>query len=117
MLPLLFGFLRREKAEMGKKFIKIKLKAYDSRLLDESAKKIIEAVKEANAKVSGPIPLPVERSVYSVVRSPHKYSYSMEQFEKRVHKRVIYIYDASSETVTNLLKVNIPSGVAVDIKA
>ncbi|MCP5455651.1 MAG: 30S ribosomal protein S10 [Thermotogae bacterium] len=102
---------------MGKKYIKIKLKAYDHKLLDESAKKIIEAVKEVDAKVSGPIPLPVERSVYSVIRSPHKYAYSMEQFEKRVHKRVIYIYEASSETVTKLMKVSIPAGVAVDIKA
>jgi small subunit ribosomal protein S10 len=103
--------------QMGKKFIKIRLKAYDHRLLDDSSKKIIDAVKDSDVKLSGPIPLPVEKSVYSVIRSPHKYSYSMEQFEKRVHKRVIYIYDASSETVTKLLKVKLPAGVAVDIKA
>lgn len=102
---------------MAKKFIKIRLKAYDHRLLDDSAQKIIDAVKEADAKVSGPIPLPTKKKIYSVPTSPHKYSYSMEQFEKSVHKRVIYIYEASSETVTKLLKVNLPSGVSVDIKA
>ena len=116
MLPFLFD-CKEGLDKVAKKFIKIKLKAYDHRLLDDSAKKIIEAVKEVDARVSGPIPLPVERTVYSVIKSPHKYAYSMEQFEKKVHKRVIFIYDASSETVTKLLKVNIPAGVAVDIKA
>ena len=102
---------------MADKYIKIKLKGYDHKLLDEAAKKIIEAVKDTEARVSGPIPLPNKRTLYSVIRSPHKYSYSMEQFEKIIHKRVIYIYNASSDTVTKLLKVNIPAGVSVDIKA
>jgi small subunit ribosomal protein S10 len=106
-----------KKIMAGNNYIKIRLKGYDHRLLDESSKKIIDAVKDTEAKVSGPIPLPNKRTVYSVIRSPHKYSYSMEQFEKIVHKRVIYIYNASSETVTKLLKVNIPAGVSVDIKA
>ncbi|GAB6188363.1 30S ribosomal protein S10 [Marinitoga arctica] len=102
---------------MAKKLIKIRLKSYDHRLLDESAQKIIEAVKQSNAKVSGPIPLPTEKTIYTVIRSPHKYNYSREQFEKRVHKRVIYIYDATQETVTQLLKIQLPSGVSVDMKA
>ncbi len=97
--------------------IKIKLKSYDHRLLDESARKIVEVAKQRGVKVSGPIPLPTERTLYSVIRSPHKYKYSMEQFEKKVHKRVIYIYNATADIVTHFSKIQIPEGVAVDIKA
>ncbi|MDI3472087.1 MAG: small subunit ribosomal protein [Thermotogaceae bacterium] len=96
--------------------IRIKLKAYDHELLDLSAKKIVETVKETNAKVSGPIPLPIERTLYCVLRSPHKHKDSREHFEKRVHKRLIDILEPSPKTIDALMKIDLPAGVDVEIK-
>ncbi len=96
--------------------IRIKLKAYDHELLDESAKKIVEVAKSTNAKISGPIPLPTERTLYVVLRSPHKHKDSREQFEKRVHKRLIDIIEPSPKTIDALMKINLPAGVDVEIK-
>lgn len=96
--------------------IRIKLKAYDHELLDESAKKIVEVAKYTNARISGPIPLPTERTLYVVLRSPHKHKDSREQFEKRVHKRLIDIIEPSPKTIDALMKINLPAGVDVEIK-
>jgi len=95
--------------------IRIRLKAYDHRLLDESAKKIVEVAKQTNAKVSGPIPLPTERTLYVVLRSPLKHKDSREQFEKKVHKRLIDIIEPNSKTIDALMKTNLPAGVDVEI--
>ncbi len=96
--------------------IRVKLKSYDHRLLDLSARKIVEAVKETGADVAGPIPLPTERSFLSVIRSPHVHKDSREQFEIRVHKRLIDIYDANQETVDALSRLELPAGVEVEVK-
>ncbi|MEA2066462.1 MAG: 30S ribosomal protein S10 [Kosmotogaceae bacterium] len=101
---------------MAKQKIRIRLKAYDHRLLDMSAKKIVEAVKITNAHVSGPVPLPTERTLYTVLKSPHKYKDSREQFEKLVHKRLIEIVDPTPKTIDSLMKVDLPAGVDVEIK-
>ncbi|HAA85305.1 MAG TPA: 30S ribosomal protein S10 [Kosmotogaceae bacterium] len=101
---------------MAKQKIRIRLKAYDYKLLDTSAKKIVEAVKLTNAKVSGPVPLPTERTLYSVLTSPHKYKDAREQFEKLVHKRLIEILEPTPKTIDSLMKVDLPAGVDVEIK-
>ncbi len=101
---------------MAKSKIRIKLKAYDHELLDQSAKKIVETVKKTNAKVSGPIPLPSERTVYCVLRSPHVNKDSREHFEKIVHKRLIDILETQPQTVESLMKMDLPAGVEVELK-
>ncbi|MEO0100402.1 MAG: 30S ribosomal protein S10 [candidate division WOR-3 bacterium] len=97
--------------------IRIKLRAYDHRLLDASAKEIVEAVRRTGALVSGPIPLPTKRSLYTVLRSPHVDKKSREQFELRIHKRLIEISNATSDTIDALMRQEIPAGVEVEIKA
>ncbi|WP_036223430.1 MULTISPECIES: 30S ribosomal protein S10 [Mesoaciditoga] len=101
---------------MAKSKIRIKLKAYDHELLDQSARKIVETVKKTNAKVSGPIPLPTERTVYCVLRSPHVNKDSREHFEKIVHKRLIDILETQPQTVESLMKMDLPAGVEVELK-
>ncbi len=101
---------------MAKSRIRIKLKAYDYELLDQSARKIVETVKKTNAKVSGPIPLPTERTVYCVLRSPHTDKDSREHFEKIVHKRLIDILETQPQTVESLMKMDLPAGVEVELK-
>ncbi len=101
---------------MAKSKIRIKLKAYDHELLDQSARKIVETVKKTNAKVSGPIPLPTERTVYCVLRSPHVDKDSREHFEKIVHKRLIDILETQPQTVESLMKMDLPAGVEVELK-
>ncbi|MBD3387239.1 30S ribosomal protein S10 [candidate division KSB1 bacterium] len=96
--------------------IRIKLKAYDHRLIDKSTEKIINTAKQTGAMISGPIPLPTKRSVYTVLRSPHVDKKSREQFEIRVHKRLIDILNSSSKTVDALMKLELPAGVDVEIK-
>jgi len=96
--------------------VRIRLKAYDHRVLDQSAREIVRTAKRTGAKISGPIPLPVERSVYTVLRSPHVDKKSREQFEMRVHKRMIEIIDTSQRTVEALMKLDLPAGVDVSIK-
>ena len=102
--------------EVGKERIRIRLKAFDHALLDQSAQKIVETAKRTGASVSGPIPLPTKKEVITILRSPHKYKDSREQFEKRTHKRLIDIKDPSKETVDALTHLDIPSGVSIDIK-
>lgn len=96
--------------------IRIKLKSYDHRLIDRSAEKIIDTVKQTGAVVSGPIPLPTDKSIYTVLRSPHVDKQAFEQFERRSHKRLIDILSTSNKTVDALMKLELPSGVDVEIK-
>ena len=96
--------------------IRIRLKAYDHKALDQSAEKIVETAKRTNATVSGPIPLPTERNIYTVLRSPHVKKDSREQFEMRTHKRLIDIIEPSSQTVDALMRLDLPAGVDIEIK-
>ena len=100
----------------GKQKIRIKLKAYDYRILDRSVKEIVEAARRTGAKVSGPIPLPTSFNKYTVLRSPHVDKKSREQFEIRTHRRLLDIVDPTARTVDALLKLDLPSGVDVEIK-
>lgn len=96
--------------------IRIKLKAYDHNLIDLSAEKIVETVKKTGTKVSGPIPLPTEKEIVTILRAPHKYKDSREQFELRTHKRLIDIFNPTSKTVDSLMKLDLPAGVDISIK-
>lgn len=96
--------------------IRIKLKAYDHALLDQSAAKIVETAKKTGADVSGPIPLPTEKEVVTILRAVHKYKDSREQFEQRTHKRLIDIIAPTQKTVDALSRLEMPAGVYVDIK-
>ena len=96
--------------------IRIRLKAYDHVLIDQSAEKIVDTAKRTGAKVSGPIPLPTKREVVTIIRSPHKHKDSREQFEMRTHKRVIDILYPTQATVDNLRKLELPAGVDIEIK-
>ena len=101
---------------MATKKIRIRLKAYEHRILDAAAEKIVETAKRTNAEVSGPIPLPTDRSVYTVIRATHIYKDSREQFEMRTHKRLIDIIEPTQNTVDSLMKLDLPSGVNIEIK-
>lgn len=96
--------------------IRIRVKAYESQILDQSAAKIVETAKKTGAKVSGPIPLPTKKEVVTVIRSPHKHKDSREQFEMRTHKRVIDILYPTQTTVDSLNKLDLPAGVEIEIK-
>ncbi|MDR3216155.1 MAG: 30S ribosomal protein S10 [Clostridiaceae bacterium] len=96
--------------------IRIKLKGYDHFLVDNSAEKIVDTVKRTGTKVSGPIPLPTEKEIITILRSPHKYKDSREQFEMRTHKRLIDIYNPTAKTVDSLMKLDLPAGVDISIK-
>jgi len=101
---------------MASQKIRIKLKAYDHDILDQSATRIIEAVKKTGTKVAGPIPLPTDKEVITILRATHKYKDSREQFEMRTHKRLIDIYSPSAKTVDSLMKLDLPAGVDIQIK-
>ena len=101
---------------MASQKIRIKLKAYDHDLIDQSAARIVETAKKSGTKVSGPIPLPTEKEVVTILRAVHKYKDSREQFELRTHKRLIDIYGPSKTTVESLMKLDLPAGVDVQIK-
>ena len=101
---------------MASKKIRIRLKAYDYRILDVSVEKIIAAVKNSGATVVGPIPLPTEKQVYTILRAVHKYKDSREQFEIRTHKRLIDIDKPTKETIDALAHLDLPSGVDIEIK-
>jgi len=96
--------------------VRIKLKAYDHRILDRSTKLIIDTIEKTGAKVIGPIPLPIERKVYTVLRSTFIHKDSREQFELRIHKRLIEIPSASAKTIDSLTNVNLPAGVSIEVK-
>jgi small subunit ribosomal protein S10 len=96
--------------------IRIRLKAYDHRILDQAAGRIVEAVKKTGGEISGPIPLPTEIEKITVLRAVHKYKDSREQFETRTHKRLIDINNPTKETVETLTRIDLPSGVDIEIK-
>lgn len=96
--------------------IRIKIRAYDHKIIDQSTKTIIETAERSGAKIKGPIPLPTEKSKYTVIRSPFVHKDSREQYEMRVHKRLIDIIDPNPKTVDALMSLNLPAGVDVEIK-
>lgn len=96
--------------------IRIRLKSYDHRILDMSSEKIVETAKGTGASVSGPIPLPTEKQIITILRAVHKYKDSREQFEIRTHKRLIDITNPSSKTVDSLMRLDLPAGVDIEIK-
>ena len=96
--------------------IRIRLKAYDHVVLEQSAEKIVDTAKKTGAKVSGPIPLPTKKEIVTILRSPHKHKDSREQFEMRTHKRVIDILYPTQKTVDSLMKIDLPAGVDIEIK-
>ncbi len=96
--------------------IRIRLKAYDHEIVDKSTKKIVETAQKTGARISGPIPLPTERSLYCVIRSPHVNKDSREHFEMKTHKRLIDILDPTPKTVDSLMRLELPAGVDIEIK-
>ena len=96
--------------------IRIRLKSYDHRMLDQSAEKIVETAKSTGASVAGPIPLPTEKQIITILRAVHKYKDSREQFEIRTHKRLIDISNPSPKTVDSLMRLDLPAGVDIEIK-
>lgn len=99
-----------------KQRIRIRLKAYDHRIIDVAARQIIETVERTGAKTVGPIPLPTHRAVHTVLRSPHVHKDSREQFEMRTHRRLIEVHDPANNTLDNLMHLDIPAGVDVEMK-
>jgi small subunit ribosomal protein S10 len=107
---------KETEAAMAGQKIRIRLKAYDHEVIDSSARKIVETVSRTGAQVAGPVPLPTEKNVYCVIRSPHKYKDSREHFEMRTHKRLIDILDPTPKTVDSLMRLDLPAGVDIEIK-
>ena len=101
---------------MANESIRIRLKAYDHQLIDQSAEKIVETAKRTGAAVSGPIPLPTKREIVTILRATHKYKDSREQFERRTHKRLVDIQNPSPKTVEALMSLQLPVGVEIEIK-
>lgn len=101
---------------MATQKIRIRLKAYDHSLLDQACARIIDTASKGGAKVAGPIPLPTEKEVVTIIRSPHKHKDSREQFECRTHKRIIDVYSPSPKAVDALMKLDLPAGVDINIK-
>ena len=101
---------------MAKEMIRIRLKAYDHQVIDQSADKIVETAKRTGATVSGPIPLPTKKEVVTILRAVHKYKDSREQFEMRTHKRLIDILSPTPKTVDALMRLDLPAGVDIEIK-
>ena len=101
---------------MAKEMIRIRLKAYDHQVIDQSAEKIVETAKRTGATVSGPIPLPTKKEVVTILRAVHKYKDSREQFEIRTHKRLIDILQPTNKTVDALMRLDLPAGVDIEIK-
>ena len=106
----------QEEESMANQKIRIKLKAYDHAVIDKSATKIVDTAKRTGAEVSGPIPLPTQKEVVTIIRAVHKYKDSREQFEMRTHKRMIDILNPTPKTVEALMKLDLPAGVDIEIK-
>ena len=104
-----------KKAET-KQRIRIRLKAYDHKVIDQAAKQIIDTALRTGASLAGPIPLPTDRSVYTVVKSPHVYKKGREQFEMRIHKRLIDVFEPTPKTIDSLMNLSLPAGCDVEIK-
>lgn len=105
-----------DKAQTAKPRIRIKIRAYDSKLIDQSARQIVDTAKRSGAQVHGPVPLPTDKRRYTVLKSTFVHKDSREQFEMRTHKRLIDIMDANPKTVDALTNLNLPAGVDVEIK-
>ena len=101
---------------MASQKIRIKLKSYEHNLIDQSAERIVETAKRTGARVSGPIPLPTEREIVTILRATPKYKDSREQFERRTHKRLIDINNPTPKTVDAMMKLDLPAGVEIEIK-
>ena len=101
---------------MATQKIRIKLKSYEHTLIDQSAERIVETAKRTGARVSGPIPLPTEKEIVTILRATHKYKDSREQFERRTHKRLIDIMNASAKTVDAMSKLELPAGGEIEMK-
>ena len=101
---------------MSKQVVRIRLKAYDHRILDNACTKIVETVKRSGGEISGPVPLPTEIEKFTILRAVHKYKDSREQFEMRTHKRLIVINNPSKDTIEALTRLDLPSGVEINIK-
>ena len=101
---------------MATQKIRIKLKSYEHNLIDRSAERIVETAKRTGARVSGPIPLPTEKEIVTILRAPHKYKDSREQFEHRTHKRLIDINNPNPKTVDAMMKLELPAGVEIELK-
>ncbi|NLA33948.1 MAG: 30S ribosomal protein S10 [Tenericutes bacterium] len=101
---------------MSKEKVRIKLKAYDHRILDNAATKIVETIKRSGGDISGPVPLPTEIEKYTILRAVYKYKDAREQFEMRTHKRLIDVKNPSKETIEALTHLDLPSGVDIEIK-
>ncbi|MBU4485313.1 MAG: 30S ribosomal protein S10 [Candidatus Delongbacteria bacterium] len=101
---------------MASQKIKIKLKSYDYHLIDISTEKIIKKARETGAIISGPVPLPTKKTIYTVLRSPHVNKKSREQFEKRIYKRLVEILNSKTETMEALTKLELPAGVSIEVK-
>ena len=99
-----------------KEKIRVRLKSYDHQLIDAAAEKIVETAKRTGSRVSGPIPLPTDKEVVTILRAVHKYKDSREQFERRTHKRLIDILEPTPKTIDTLLKISLPAGVDIEIK-
>jgi len=112
-----YSFYKEAKTMAATKImIRIRLKAYDHKILDESAKLIVDVLTRDNASFAGPIPLPTEKEIVTILRSPHVNKDSREQFEQRTHKRIIDVYTPSSQVIEDLGKLDMPAGVDIDIK-
>ena len=101
---------------MATQRLRMKLKAYDHNILDQSTQRIVDAAERSGCTISGPVPLPTDKEVITVIRSPHKHKDSREQFETRTHKRLIDVYSPSSKAIDELVKLDLPAGVDVNIK-
>ena len=101
---------------MASQVMRITLKAYDHKLVDQSAAKIVDTVKRTGAKVSGPVPLPTKKEIVTILRAVHKYKDSREQFERRTHKRLIDIINPNPKTVDAMMKLELPAGVEIEMK-
>jgi small subunit ribosomal protein S10 len=104
------------KTKMASQRIRIKLKAYDHNLIDQSAHRIVETAKRTGAKISGPVPLPTQKEIITILRATHKYKDAREQFEIRTHKRLIDILEANAKTTDALMRLDLPAGVDIEIK-
>jgi small subunit ribosomal protein S10 len=103
-------------APAGKQRIRIRLKAYDHKVIDQSAKQIIDTALRTGATVAGPIPLPTKKTLYTVIKSPHVYKKGREQFEMRVHKRLIDVFEPTPKTIDSLMNLSLPAGCDAEIK-
>ncbi len=109
-------FYMADVAPNTKQRIRIRLKAYDHRVIDQACKQIIDTALRTGASLAGPIPLPTKKSVFTVVKSPHVYKKGREQFEMRVHKRLIDVFEPTPKTIDSLMNLSLPAGCDVEIK-